>query len=161
MAGLGGESMPQLDDFLGAWRLRRRILDRRAGETGRLFGQAVFRAGGGGAVQDEGGTLTLASRPPMTATRTYLWSAAPGRLVVRFADGADFHDFTADAAMPEAEHLCGDDLYRVRYDFRRWPAWWAVWRVTGPRKDLLIASAFAPLAPAPASGQNLTQGSTE
>ncbi len=153
--------MPQLDDFLGTWRLRRRILDRRAGEAGRLDGLVRFEAGAGGAVQREEGTLTLASRQQMTATRTYLWSAAPGRLVVRFADGSDFHDFSDDADNPEAEHPCGDDLYRVRYDFRGWPAWRAVWRVSGPRKDLVIASAFSPLAPDAVSGQNLTQEKKE
>jgi Family of unknown function (DUF6314) len=153
--------MPQLDDFLGAWRLHRRILDRRAGEVGRLTGHAVFRTGAGGAVQEEEGTLTLPNRPPMTATRTYLWSEAPGRLVVQFADGSDFHDFDALAARPEARHLCGDDLYRVRYDFRRWPNWRAVWRVTGPRKDLVIASSLAPLAPGRAPRQNPFGTSTE
>ncbi len=137
--------MPQLEDFLGTWRLHRRILDRRAAESGRLTGVVRFEEGAGGAVQREEGTLVLASRPPMTATRTYLWSAGPGRLVVRFAEGSDFHDFAGDAATPEAVHLCGDDVYRVRYDFRRWPAWRTVWRVTGPRKDLVIASALAPL----------------
>ena len=153
--------MPQLEDFLGTWRLRRRILDRRAGEAGRLAGLVRFEEGAGGAVQREEGTLTLALRPPMTATRTYLWSTAPGRLVVRFADGGEFHEFADDASLAEAEHLCGDDCYRVRYDFRGWPYWRAVWSVTGPRKDLVITSAFAPLAPVPPTGQNLTQRNTE
>jgi hypothetical protein len=153
--------MPELEDLLGTWRLSRRVFDRRAGEVGRLVGHVTFRPGGGGAVQEEAGTLVLPGRPPMTATRTYLWSAAPGRLVVRFADGSDFHAFETGTERPEADHLCGDDRYRVRYDFRRWPAWRAVWRVTGPRKDLVIASAFAPLAPVPAAGQNLGDAETE
>jgi hypothetical protein len=153
--------MPQLEDFIGAWRLSRRILDRRAGEVGRMTGRVVFRPGGRGVVQEEGGSLVLPGRPPMTATRTYLWDEAAGRLVVRFADGSGFHDFDAQAARPEARHLCGDDLYRVRYDFRRWPRWRTVWRVTGPRKDLIIVSAFAPLAPAPRAGQNPGNGRTE
>src|SRR5690606_1694750 len=89
----------------------------------------------------------LPGRPPLTATRTYLWAEAPGRLVVAFADGGPFHDFAAGDPAPEAEHPCGEDLYRVCYDFRRWPRWRSVWRVTGPRKDLVIVSAFAPLAP--------------
>ena len=105
--------------------------------------------------------MILPGRRPMTATRTYLWSVAPGRLVLRFADGRPFHEFDADTPAPQAEHPCGDDLYRVRYDFRRWPRWRTVWRVIGPRKDLTIVSAFAPLAPAATTGQNLRKGSME
>ncbi len=145
--------MPALDDFLGTWRLWRRIADLRTGETGRLAGEVGFRPGAGGLVQHEEGMLTLSGRPPMTATRTYLWTEAPGRLVLRFADGQPFHDFDPDTPCPEAQHPCGQDLYRVRYGFRRWPNWRSVWRVTGPRKDLLIVSAFAPLAPATATRQ--------
>ena len=137
--------MPCLDDFQGAWRLRRRIADARTGETGRLVGHVRFRRGAGGLVQEEEGSLRLPGCPPITATRTYLWSAAPGRLVVAFADGRPFHNF--DPVAPQATHPCGDDLYRVAYDFRRWPRWRSVWRVAGPRKDLVIVSAFAPLAP--------------
>lgn len=146
--------MPRLDDFLGDWRLRRRIADLRTGETGRLSGRVCFTATSGGAIQHEEGTLRLPGRPPLTATRRYLWAEAPGRLVLSFADGRPFHDFAADAPEPEAEHPCGADLYRVRYDFRRWPRWRAVWRIRGPRKDLVIVSAFAPLARGPAAGQN-------
>jgi hypothetical protein len=143
-----------LDDFLGCWSLRRRIADFRTGETGRLAGHVRFHVGGGGAVQREKGELRLPGRAPMTATRTYLWSQRPGRLVVRFADGGAFHDFDPREQMPEATHPCGDDLYRVRYDFRRWPRWRSVWRVTGPRKDLVIVSVLAPLAQTTAKGQN-------
>ena len=153
--------MPRLDDFLGTWRLRRRIADRRTGETGRLIGRVRFRACADGAVQEEEGTLTLPGRRPMAATRTYLWSEAPGRLILRFADGRPFHEFDRLSPAPSAEHPCGDDRYRVRYDFRRWPRWRAVWRVTGPRKDLVIVSAFAPLAPAAGTRQNPDKDSME
>ncbi len=153
--------MPALDDFLGTWRLRRRIADRRTGETGRLAGEVRFRSGAGGLVQEEAGTLVLPGRPPMTATRTYLWRASPGRLVLSFDDGRPFHAFDAAAPRPVAEHLCGQDLYRVRYAFDRWPNWRSAWRVTGPRKDLLIVSVFAPLAPAAATRQNPSDATRE
>jgi hypothetical protein len=146
--------MPRLSAFLGDWRLRRRIADLREGETGRLVGEVRFGRGESGLVERQEGTLRLPGRPPLSAMRTYLWSEPAGRLVVRFADGRPFHELAADEAAPEAEHRCGADLYRVRYDFRRWPRWRTVWHVRGPRKDLVIVSALAPLAPDGTSGQN-------
>jgi hypothetical protein len=153
--------MPQISAFLGAWRLHRRIIDRRAGTVARLVGTCRFHAAAGGAVQTEEGRLTLPGGTTMAASRTYLWDEAGGRLALRFGDGRPFHDFDAALVAPEATHPCGDDLYRVRYGFRRWPVWRAVWCVAGPRKDLVIASVLAPLAPTRATGQNPADGATE
>jgi hypothetical protein len=153
--------MPRLSAFLGTWRLRRRIVDRRAGTVARLTGTCRFHAEDGGAIQREEGRLSLPGGTVLTATRTYLWHEAGGRLAVRFVDGRAFHDFDAALIAPEATHPCGDDLYRVRYGFGRWPVWRAVWCVVGPRKDLVVASVLAPLAPAVATGQNPAEGATE
>lgn len=153
--------MRRLEEFRGDWRLRRRILDRRAGEVARLDGVVRFVAAADGLRQDEAGTLRLPGRPPLSATRAYLWSERPDRIMVDFADGTRFHDFGPALCTPTAEHPCGDDLYRVRYDFRRWPRWRIVWRVSGPRKDLVIVSSLAPLASMPGSGQNDVEAETE
>ena len=41
-----------------------------------------------------------------------------------------------------SDHPCGADLYRVEYDFSRWPEWSAVWDVSGPRKNYTMESRF-------------------
>jgi len=135
---------PGLADFTGTWALARRIDDRRAGLTGLFEGQARFVPdGAGGLWMEEAGTLRYGDAPPMRATRAYRWRAAGrGRIAVAFDDGRPFHDFATD--VPRADHLCGADLYRVRYDFAGWPVWRAIWRVSGPAKDYTMASAFTP-----------------
>lgn len=138
----------ELADFAGTWRLMRWIEDRRAGLKGQLDGHAHFACDAEGLVQDEGGTLRLGTAPPLHATRRYLWRAgAGGRIEVRFADGRAFHDFVLPGVAPggttpRAAHPCGGDLYRVRYDFARWPDWSAEWRVSGPRKDYRMVSHY-------------------
>lgn len=134
---------PGLSDFEGGWRLDRRIDDARAGLTGRLEGQAVFRPVQGGLVVTETGRLSYGAAPPLQAERVYLWRAEAGGIAVAFEDGHPFHWFAP--ARPEATHDCPPDLYRVRYDFTRWPDWQAVWHVTGPRKDYVMTSRYAPM----------------
>ena len=134
----------RLQDFAGAWRLARRIDDRRAGAEGRLEGRAVFAPGEGGLICDEVGVLTLPGLAPMEARRRYVWrEGGPGRIAVFFDDGRPFHDFALGPGAG-AEHVCTPDLYRVRYDFTRWPHWRATWAVTGPRKDYISVSDYAP-----------------
>jgi hypothetical protein len=134
-----------LEPFRGEWRLERRIEDRRAGETGVFLGRAVLTPAADGLVYAEAGELRLPGRAPLRAERRYLWAEAGGRIVVRFADGRAFHDF-APGQEAAAEHLCGADLYRVRYGFAAWPEWTALWEVTGPRKDYALESRYRPVA---------------
>jgi len=133
-----------LADFEGRWQLSRRIEDHRAGVTGRLEGEAVFEPGQGGLILTETGRLRYGAGAPMQAERRYLWRAEAGGIAVFFEDGRPFHRFSP--AAPEARHDCPPDLYRVRYDFSVWPAWRAVWHVTGPRKDYGMISTYAPEA---------------
>ena len=152
--------MPELRDFIGNWRLTRRIEDRLAGTTARFDGRATFAPVPGGLVQEDAGRLRLPGRSAMTATRRYLWRAEGHRLVVRFADGGAFHDFDATDPQPAARHPCGEDHYQVAYDFRAWPDWRAVWHVTGPRKDYTLVSDFA-CATAGAGAEPTHHGMTE
>lgn len=130
-----------LADFEGVWRLTRQIEDARAGLTGRLDGQAVFAPGQGGLILTETGELRYGDGAPMQAERRYLWRAEAGGIAVFFEDGRPFHWFSP--ATPEARHVCPPDLYQVRYDFSAWPAWRAVWQVSGPRKDYIMESLYA------------------
>lgn len=133
--------IPELADFIGEWRIRRRIEDRLSGQQGRFEGQAWFRPDGAVLRYREEGRLFLASAPPMTAVRDYVWHDSTGRIAVDYGDGRPFHDF--DPAAPAARHFCDPDDYRVSYDFSRWPDWQAEWTVSGPRKDYTMLSRFA------------------
>lgn len=151
-----------LDAFLGLWSVSRRIEDRRGGQEGAFRGTARFAVAGEGvndAADEDGtgrlryhedGTLTLGRGMPLRATRDYLWRLADGRIVVDHGDGRVFHAF--DPAQPRAEHLCGQDLYQVEYDFSRWPQWRTIWVVSGPAKDYRMTTDYepAPAAPPPA-----------
>ena len=65
--------------------------------------------------------------------RVSLWRfPGPSQIDVRYEDGRPFHGFLVEA--PQAEHLCGDDRYRVSYDFGP-DTWLSRWEVDGPAKD--------------------------
>lgn len=129
----------RLGDFAGLWRIERRIADR-LGPEGWLEGAARLTADGEGLAYEESGRLSLGGAAPFAATRRYLWRESGDGIELRFADGRFFHRFAL--ARPEAEHPCGPDLYRVRYDFAAWPFWRAEWRVTGPRKDYVMTTDY-------------------
>lgn len=136
----------RLRSFTGLWSIEREIEDIRAGGRGWFRGQGRFVADAHGLVYREEGTLELEGAAPMPASRVLLWREADGVIAVSFADGRPFHAFPADAATPEAEHPCGPDIYRVRYDFRGWPLWRASWHAQGPRKDYRLVSTYRPLS---------------
>ncbi len=132
-------------DFAGAWEVAREIEDAAGGQKGTFVGRALLRPEGEtGLIYAEDGVLRMGEGPALTATRTYLWAFEPTGVVVRFADGRAFHTFSFEAA--EAEHLCGADLYRVRYDLGGWPVWTARWDVRGPRKDYAMVSRYSRVA---------------
>lgn len=141
-----GHAPQELADFAGSWQLERTISDRAGGPDGRFEGTARLSHGRNGLIYEEAGELSLAGQQPVNATRRYLWcEAVPGRIAVSFEDGRPFHEFLL-AGAAEANHFCPPDHYRVRYDFLAWPVWSARWQVTGPRKDYLLVSQFAPRA---------------
>lgn len=137
-----GATGPTLQDFAGRWTLHRRIEDRLGAQTGTFEGTATLEPDGAGLLYRETGWLSLGGRPAVRGDRGYLWTADGARIAVAFADGRPFHAFDPAAPYPAAEHLCGADLYRVRYAFADWPAWRAVWEVRGPRKDHRLESVY-------------------
>lgn len=128
----------------GAWRLSRRIDDRRAGLTGHLEGTSRWSPDAQGLRQEETGLLHYGAAPPMQAARVYLWRQEGAGLAVFFEDGRPFHRLGPDRLSDR--HLCHPDTYDVTYDLSRWPDWTQCWHVTGPRKDALITSRFQRLA---------------
>lgn len=133
-------------DFVGEWQLARRIEDRQLKAEGELIGRAVLTQAAPDVLDyRESGELRYADGPPLEASRAYRWLFMPGAVAVSFPDGRPFHDFTPAGAEDGTDHLCGSDLYRVRYDFTRWPQWQAVWSVKGPRKNYTSVSDYAPI----------------
>jgi hypothetical protein len=131
-----------LADFTGRWRVDRQIADHRADRQVVFSGNVDFVPDERGLFCEERGLLNMGQGPLVEALRRYYWrSTLRGRVSVFFEDMRPFHEFTLT---PEAtaEHICKPDLYKVRYDFSRWPKWQAVWTVTGPRKDYVSTSDY-------------------
>ncbi len=136
----------RLAAFTGPWAIERDITDLAAGTSAHLTGHAKFAPAPVGLRYHETGTLRL-GETEMTATRSYHWREASGRIEVNFDDGRPFHAFPTDDPTPEARHDCPPDLYRVSYDFTAWPCWQAEWLVRGPRKHYRMLTRFTrPLA---------------
>lgn len=133
---------PNLADFAGKWSLSRRIIDA-LGPGGEFTGTAVFTPVSAGMDYAEQGVMRWAQGPQMQAGRRYKWRETVGMIAVLFDNGKQFHTFDPAASEPEARHDCAPDLYQVRYDFTHWPDWTQEWRVTGPRKDYRMHTAFA------------------
>lgn len=137
----------RLEAFRGNWILTRTIEDRRESRSGQFSGTARFGPAAQGLDYREDGILVLGGAS-YRASRRYFWSQANDDIEVHFADGRFFHRFRPGADQPAGEHPCGEDFYRVTYDFSRWPHWRAEWRVTGPAKDYILVSEYRP------TGQN-------
>ncbi|NIR58702.1 MAG: hypothetical protein GWO02_03860 [Gammaproteobacteria bacterium] len=139
--------MRDLRGFLeGAWRLRRRLEDRRGGRCGRFDGAAVFAPAGGELVYRERGVLRL-GRYQGRAGRVYRYRfPAPGRADVAFEDGAAFHALDLGDGRCVVEHRCRDDIYRGRFHVAGPDAWQVVWLVAGPRKDQILTAGYQRVA---------------
>ena len=123
------------DDFLGAWRITREIVDHKLGQTGSLEGDATLTATAGRLRYHERGTLRYGGGAPLVAERGYLWSFTPDAVEVAYDDGAPFHKFVPEGRVDATPHLCGEDLYHGSYDLTGFPVWSVTWSVRGPRKD--------------------------
>ncbi len=147
----GGPGILDLQAFLqGTWRLSRTIEDRRAGQRGRLDGQAVFAPQGEGLVYRERGVLRLgACTGPAERVYRYGFPApacapgrAPARAEVAFQDGRPFHDLDLSHGRWSVVHRCRDDLYRGSFEIEDRDRWTALWRVSGPRKDQVLRGRY-------------------
>ncbi|WP_372836893.1 DUF6314 family protein [Puniceibacterium confluentis] len=134
----------ELLDFVGSWRIRRRIDDRRAGQVVQADGQAVLKPAATGLVYDEQIRLFLPGQAPLDGHRRYLWRASADGIAVLFADGRAFHAFVPDSGVASAAHWCDPDQYDVGYDFSDWPCWRSTWEVSGPRKCYRMDTEYVP-----------------
>jgi hypothetical protein len=129
--------------LLGPWRLTRVMADRRAGQTGRLDGEAVFSPEAEGLVYRERGVLRLGAYEG-AVTRRYRYAfPAPGWAEVAFEDGRPFYTLDLSDGRCTVQHRCRDDLYRGAFEVEGQDLWTVVWRVWGPGKDQLLTSRYA------------------
>jgi Family of unknown function (DUF6314) len=140
------KSVRQINDlrmFLeGTWSLERALDDRRAGQLGRLEGTAVFAPEGGDLLYREEGRLTIGDHDgPALQTYRYAFPRA-GRAAVFFSDGRFFHELDLTAGVWACRHDCGEDRYDGKFTLLGAETWRVVWRVTGPRKDLILDSTY-------------------
>ncbi|EET47870.1 DUF6314 family protein [Thalassobium sp. R2A62] len=131
------------DDFRGTWQVSRVIADAASGTQSLFAGIAEFSEQGTDQLAyREQGQMTLPDGTTLAATRGYQWTFSKDRVWVGFEEGQPFHDFSPQGHEDGTEHLCINDLYRVRYDFAAFPVWSATYRVTGPRKDYNLRSLY-------------------
>ena len=132
---------PDLADWLcGRWTVHREIND----GAGSFDGSAEFSSGHDAArVWREAGRLRL-GRHRGPAQRTLLLDpgTAGGAWQVRFDDRRPFHDLDLRSGRWEAEHLCGPDTYRGLFVVGGPDRLDITWRITGPRKNDVIVSAY-------------------
>ena len=121
----------------------RRISDLRARELGRLHGTADFVAGHDGIRFTERGVLVL-RHARAEAQQAYRFTIENDHAFsVFFADGRFFHRADIIGGVALAAHDCAPDTYCGRYRFPEPDRWSLSWRITGPRKDLVISTTFS------------------
>ncbi|WP_340118848.1 DUF6314 family protein [Pelagibius sp. 7325] len=131
----------------GIWRLERSLDDRRAGQRGSLNGEAVFTEQGGDLLYREAGHLSIGGHAhpvyegPALQSYRYAFPAS-ARAAVHFRDGRFFHDLDLTGGAWGCVHLCGPDRYEGAFTVLDADTWRVVWRVTGPRKDLILDSSY-------------------
>jgi hypothetical protein len=130
-------------DFVGHWRIERKIQDGLAGQNAVFIGTASISITDEDWVYAETGTLKLSGTRPMTAERRYIWRPDATGIDIFFSDNRFFHRL--ELAQPQqSKHWCDPDQYNVTYDLTHWPNWQATWRVVGPRKDYVMKSEYFP-----------------
>ncbi len=112
-----------------------------------MAGRAVFRpVDAAHLAYREDGVIDCAGGRRSTFFRDYIFRVAGDGVSILFADRRLFHelDFQGEHAAT-GRHLCGRDLYVVRYEFHNGPGGRAFntrWHVKGPRKEYEIHTAY-------------------
>lgn len=130
------------DTLLGQWRLEREVDDRLTGQVVTLVGTASFTPSDRGLLQRDAGQLCLPDGQRIEAAQSYIWRFGTHKAWVDYADGRPFIALSAPFGEVDSAHLCGDDYYNVRFDFRAPRRWTSVWQVQGPRKNYVMQSAY-------------------
>lgn len=125
----------------GCWRVARTLRDLGSGAEGAFTGTAAFTAhDDDGLLHRETGVLVWAGSPPAEASRELIWrpGGTSGSMEVFFRDGRPFHSLNLTGGTDTPGHWCAPDLYQGTFRIESPNAWTYSWRVTGPRKNLML-----------------------
>jgi hypothetical protein len=130
--------MPRPTDLLGVWQLERRLVDRRAGQFGRVTGWLELTLRGSVVHWLELGELAWGGERFEVTRELHIVRTAHEGWEVRFTDGRLFHPWRPGELV---EHPCAADLYRglIRVDPGR-TRLRVLWDVAGPEKDQRIVT---------------------
>jgi hypothetical protein len=133
----GNRLIPRPTDLLGVWQLERRLVDRVAGQFGRVTGWLELTLRGSVVHWLELGELAWGDELFEVTRELYVVREGDG-WVVRFTDGRLFHAWHPGETVV---HPCGADLYRglITLDSMR-TRMRVLWDVTGPAKDQRIVT---------------------
>jgi hypothetical protein len=115
------------------------LRDRRSGRSGAFTGTARFEPAGDGLRWTEEGRVRYGGHEGPAGRRLAIVPGGDGWRV-EFEDGRPFHPLDLDGG--RVEHLCGEDRYAGSYRLRDRDTLDVRWRVTGPGKDLEIATTY-------------------
>lgn len=133
---------PLYDYLRGIWKVKRQIKDRLGKQDNWFSGQAEFAGSGVGLHYTESGNLTV-GETLLEASQSYKWHCrGENAATIYYGDGREFHQIECKGKTADAEHLCGEDLYRARYQFDSATVWRVTWRVSGPRKDYTSVTTY-------------------
>jgi hypothetical protein len=125
----------------GRWSVQRRLADLQSGHEGDFSGTASFVPDGDRLRWSEAGRMRYRGHDGPAARKLSI-SGGPDGWTVEFDDGRPFHPLDLATGACTVEHRCGDDLYAGEYRLLGPDALDVHWRVTGPRKDLQIHTAY-------------------
>lgn len=128
----------------GRWSVERTVEDRAGGGRGRFLGELRCTRGDGPGLltMHEDGELDWAGvrRRAFRTTRLVVAGDDPGIGYVTFDDGRHFHDLDLRSGRWDAAHPCAPDAYRGTFVVHGPDRWAYGWLVTGPKKDLRLAT---------------------
>lgn len=124
----------------GTWRLTRQIRDSRADADGCFEGSVSLTDCPEGLRYREDGELSIAGYRG-AAWRCYAFRfPSDDRAEVTFPGGRHFHSLDLRRGIWEVLHRCGQDRYRGTFEACAEDRMRVIWRIRGPRKDLLLDS---------------------
>jgi len=122
--------------FVGAWSVKRRIVDHQAGAAYAFAGSAIVT---GTSFRETGHFQTADAT--LAAARDYRLEMSGAAILVLRPDGSPFVSL-APAGRQAVRHACGADLYVGRLLVRSEHVWAETWRVRGPRKHYSSLSLY-------------------
>lgn len=129
--------------LVGTWRIERVVADRRADAKHSMAGTAWYMRARDGLHYAERVRWTAPDGQLLDGHRRYwLVATGPWAAEVRFEDGRLFHPLDLRTGRAAVQHTCAPDHYAGWYALDGRDRHRTGWTVTGPRKDLVIATTY-------------------